>query len=128
MAKATASPPTAFSTGEEAPGGAALLRRLNIRCDLEACDDVLVGIRDGEKDLRRELDARREAGLDARWITPQSLRQSIALDAAGAIRVGSGFTLDPYRACLGLAAAAVSRGGILFERSVVKKVRVGRKR
>ena len=106
---------------------AALLRRLNVRCDLQACDDVLVAIRDGEKDLRRELDARVEAGLDPRWVTPQSARQSTALDAAGGIRLGRGLTLDPYRACLGLAAAAASRGGILFERSAVKKVRVGRK-
>ena len=106
---------------------AALLRRLNIRCDLQACGDVLVAIREGEKHLRRELDARVEAGIDARWLTPQSARQSAALDAAGGIKLGSGFTLDPYRACLGLAAAAASRGGILFERSAVKKVRVGRK-
>jgi glycine/D-amino acid oxidase-like deaminating enzyme len=107
--------------------GAALLRRLNIRCDLEACDDVLVGRRDGEKDLRRELDARLEGKLDARWITPQSIRQSLALEAVGGVKLGSGFTLDPYRACLGLAAAAGKRGGTLFERSAVKKVRVGRK-
>src|SRR5688572_11851772 len=52
-----------------ATDGAATLRRLNIRCDLAACDDVLVAIRDGEKELRRERDARADAKLDARWIT-----------------------------------------------------------
>jgi glycine/D-amino acid oxidase-like deaminating enzyme len=106
---------------------AAALRRLNIRCDLESCDDVLVAIRDGEKDLRRERDARVAAGLDARWISGPSARQSMALDASAAIKPGAGFTLDPYRACVGLASAARSRGATFFERSPVKKVRVGRK-
>jgi glycine/D-amino acid oxidase-like deaminating enzyme len=107
--------------------GAATLRRLNIRCDLTSCEDVLVAIRDGEKELRRERDARAAAGLDARWIAAPSSRASLALDAVGAIKPGSGFSLDPYRACLGLAAAAKSRGGSFFERSPVKKIRFGRR-
>jgi len=106
---------------------ASILRRLNIRCDLQSCDDVVVGIRDGEKNLQRERDARADAGLDAKWISAQSARASMALDAVGAFKPGPGFTLDPYRACLGLASAARSRGGILFERSPVKKVRAGQK-
>jgi glycine/D-amino acid oxidase-like deaminating enzyme len=110
-----------------ASDGAATLRRLRIRCDLAGCDDVIVAIRDGEKELRRERDARDEAGLDARWLTGQSGRGPLALDAVGAIKPGSGFTLDPYRAAVGLAAAARTRGGTLFERSAVKKVQVGRK-
>jgi glycine/D-amino acid oxidase-like deaminating enzyme len=110
-----------------ASDGAATLRRLNVRCDLTACEDVLVAIRDGEKELRRERDARDAAGLDARWITTPSARALLAVDAVGAIKPGSGFALDPYRASLGLAAAARSRGGTVFERTAVKKVRVGRK-
>lgn len=106
---------------------AATLRRLNIRCDLQSCDDVLVAIGDGEKDLRRERDARVEAGLDTKWITGESARKSLGLDVVGAIKPGPGFTLDPYRACLGLAAASRSRGATLFERSAVKKIRVGQK-
>ena len=43
------------------------------------------------------------------------------------MRLGACFTLDPYRACLGLAAAAKSRGGTFFERSRVTKVRAGAK-
>jgi len=110
-----------------AADGAATLRRLNIRCDLTACDDVLVAVRDGEKELRREHDARDEAGLDAKWVASQSLRSALAIDAVGAIKPGSGFSLDPYRATVGLAAAARARGGILFERSVVQQIRMGRK-
>lgn len=43
------------------------------------------------------------------------------------MKLGAGYTFDPYRACLGLAAAARSRSGILFESSRVKKVQVGAK-
>jgi glycine/D-amino acid oxidase-like deaminating enzyme len=107
--------------------GAATLRRLNIRCDLAGCEDLLVAIRGGEKELRREHDARDAAGLEARWMAAPSARKLLALDAVGAIRLGAGFSLDPYRACLGLAAAAKSRGALLFERSPVKKIQFGRK-
>jgi glycine/D-amino acid oxidase-like deaminating enzyme len=110
-----------------ATDGAATLRRLNIRCDMLPCDDVLVAIRDGEKELRRERDARERAGLDARWLTGPSARAALALDAVGAIKHGSGVSFDPYRACLGLASAARSRGATFFERSPVNKIRVGRK-
>ncbi|HEY1307024.1 MAG TPA: FAD-binding oxidoreductase [Vicinamibacterales bacterium] len=106
---------------------AALLRRLNIRCDLEAADDLIVAVRDGEKDLRREQEARSAAGLDARWMIPNAARQATSYEASGAIKLSGAFTLDPYRACLGLASAARSRGAMLFERTPVKKVLVGRK-
>ena len=110
-----------------ASDGAATLRRLNIRCDLRACDDVLVAIREGEKALRRERDARAAAGVDARWIEGPSARRTLSLDADGAMKVGAGVSFDPYRACLGLASAARSRRATFFERSPVKKIRVGRK-
>jgi glycine/D-amino acid oxidase-like deaminating enzyme len=110
-----------------ASDGAATLRRLNIRCDLLSCDDVLVAIRDGEKEFRREREAREAAGLEARGITGQSARTRLALDPVGAMKLGSGVSFDPYRACLGLASAARSRRATFFERSPVKKVRFGRK-
>ncbi len=113
--------------GKAASDGAATLRRLNIRCDLLSCDDVLVAIRDGEKEFRRERDAREAAGLDAKGITGRSARGPLAFDPVGALKLGSGVSFDPYRACLGLASAARSRRATFFERSPVKKVRFGRK-
>jgi glycine/D-amino acid oxidase-like deaminating enzyme len=109
-----------------AADGAATLRRLNIRCDLLSCNDVLVAIRDGEKALRRERDAREAAGLDAKAITGQSARGTVGFDPVGAMKLGSGVSFDPYRACLGLASAARSRRATFFERSPVTKVRFGR--
>jgi glycine/D-amino acid oxidase-like deaminating enzyme len=49
------------------------------------------------------------------------------LDAAGALKMRDGFALDPYRACLGLVAAAARQGAACFERSLVKKVRFTRR-
>ena len=106
---------------------AAALRRLGIRCDLTPQDLLLVA-REAEsaRALRREYQARRDAGLEHGWVTPAALRREMALDAGGALRVhGAGF--DPYRACLGLAAAASSRGAQIFENSPVVRIRTGRK-
>jgi glycine/D-amino acid oxidase-like deaminating enzyme len=106
---------------------AALIRRLGISCGLEAVDHIAVASRDDGKGLRREFEARSAAGLDGKWLMPAMVRKEAALESAGGIRFGGCFTLDPYRACLGLAAAAKSRGGTLFERSRVTKVRAGAK-
>jgi glycine/D-amino acid oxidase-like deaminating enzyme len=107
--------------------GAALLRRLNIKCDLEPSGTVLVATREDEKLLRREHDARSEAGLDLASLTAKQLQGSLRLSAAAGMRTREGFTLDPYRAAVGLVAAAVKRGAEVFEQSRVKKVRFTRK-
>ena len=107
--------------------GAALLRRLRINCHLVPRDFMLIARRDEERHLRREFDARGDAGLDLTWQTPKQLHSRVKLDAAGGVRVRGGFTLDPYRACLGLAAAAVRRGAACFEQSPVERVRFTRR-
>jgi glycine/D-amino acid oxidase-like deaminating enzyme len=104
---------------------AALIRRLKISCGLEPCDHVTVASREDGKVLRREYEARDAAGIEANWMTPPALRKATALEAPGGLKTGACFTLDPYRACLGLAGAAKSRGTTLFERSHVTKVRAG---
>jgi glycine/D-amino acid oxidase-like deaminating enzyme len=106
---------------------AALLRRLGIKCKLDPQDALIIGGRDDEKALRRELDARTEAGLEVTHLTRKQLLAAAALDGPGAIKMRDAFGLDPYRACVGLAAATVKRGVKVFERTPVKKVRVGRK-
>jgi glycine/D-amino acid oxidase-like deaminating enzyme len=107
---------------------AAALRRLNIRCDLAPQDLLHVVTRDGAavKSLRREYQARRAAGLEHTWLTAAALARETAIDGGGAIRT-RGFVFDPYRACLGLAAAAVGRGAGLFEGSPVRRIRARRK-
>ena len=105
---------------------AAQLRRLGVTCALEPCDAAVVAPLGADiKWLRREHDARAEAGLPVAWAPGRSIRQDAGLDVAGAMRLHDAFGLDPYRACVGLAAAARKRGGIFFERTAVKQVRPG---
>lgn len=110
---------------------AAAMRRLRVRCDAVSRSTLEVLSAAGfvrpsgqaVKRLRREHDARREAGLEVAWITPAKLVRDYKLTGGGAIRTPAGLHLDPYRACLGLAKAAASQGVAIFERSPA--VRVG---
>jgi glycine/D-amino acid oxidase-like deaminating enzyme len=105
----------------------ARLRRFQIRCDLTP-QDLLILARDAAaaKALRKEYQARREAGLDHTWITAAAVKRQAAIDASGAIRTRAAI-FDPYRACLGLAAAASTRGAAIHEGSPVERIRMGRK-
>jgi glycine/D-amino acid oxidase-like deaminating enzyme len=119
---------TAFESWRHASlDGAALLRRLNIKCGLEPATPLIVATHDDERTLRREFDARSKAGVASTWLTRRLLAPLSAPDASGAIRMRDAFTLDPYRACIGLAAAARSRGAVIVERSRARKVNVARK-
>jgi len=107
---------------------AAALRRLEIRCDLGPCDFLTVarGLSEMSRFLSREYQSRRDAGFDHSWVKPAALKRETAIDGDGAIRT-HGFSFDPYRACIGLAAAAIARGATLYERSPVRRIRAGRK-
>jgi glycine/D-amino acid oxidase-like deaminating enzyme len=99
------------------------LRRLGIRCDAARQDLLTIGSRDSDaRALRREYDARRAAGLDARWLAAAAVRRDAALETAGAIKTGA-TAFDPYRAGIGLIAAAVKHGAEVFERSPVARIR-----
>ncbi len=107
---------------------AATIRRLRIRCELAPDAALRVGLSDGdEKELRRELLAMREAGVEGSWLTPARLRQDTGLTGVGAIRSAGDGYVDPYRATLGLAAEAARRRALVFERSPIARVRTGRK-
>ena len=107
--------------------GSALLRRLKITCDLEPQDSFLVGGHDAEKWLRREYEARHEADLVLAGVTQKQIEKNLKLHAAAGLRTSDGFTLDPYRAVVGLAVASARRGAEIFEHSRVRKVRFTRK-
>jgi glycine/D-amino acid oxidase-like deaminating enzyme len=106
---------------------AASLRRLGVPCALESCDSLTVGRAGDEKALKREIDARTGAGLDVRGLTAAQARRASAFEAIGGMRQSGAFALDPYRAALGLAKSAATRGATLFERTPVRKVRFGRR-
>ena len=107
---------------------AATLRRLKIRCDVQAMDVLAIGSLRGEasKQLRREQAARKEVGADAAWVTPANAMRDAGVESSGAIRTRA-VVVDPYRACLGLAAAAVERGATIHERTTVRRVRAAKR-
>jgi glycine/D-amino acid oxidase-like deaminating enzyme len=77
--------------------------------------------------LKREQKLRKEAGLDAPLINARALAAETALTGLAARRTHDGATLDPYRAALGLAAAAAERGAQIFEQSPIVKTTFTRK-
>ena len=106
----------------------ALVRRLDVKCHLEEHGSVSIASTPEQMNrLHRDFKARKAAGLDAAMLTARAIRGQLALDAAAGLRAKSGGSIDPYRAALGIAAAAADRGAQFFERSAVRKLNFTRK-
>ncbi|HJO37056.1 MAG: FAD-dependent oxidoreductase [Vicinamibacterales bacterium] len=104
------------------------LRRLKISCQLETQDSIYFAEEpEAAKRLRGEWQVRQKAGLEARWLKGDALWREARVRAEGAIRVAGNAQVDPVRACVGLAAAAVKRGARVHERSPVERIRPGRR-
>lgn len=99
---------------------AALLKRLGIRCDLDATSALLFS--KSPKTLAKEYDARRAAGLDVTRVAPAALAREAALEGA-ALRMTGAFTFDPVRAAIGLATHAAKRGARVFEQTAVTRIK-----
>jgi glycine/D-amino acid oxidase-like deaminating enzyme len=97
---------------------------LKVRCGLapERAATIAVGA-DAEKALERDSLARKDAGLEATWLGGARLRKEIGADRGAGLFTTGALTLDPYRACVGLARAAAGRGCEIFEMSPVGGVR-----
>jgi glycine/D-amino acid oxidase-like deaminating enzyme len=106
----------------------ALLRRLDIKCYLEPHTALTIAMTPEQTHrLKKERKVRLEAGLDAPALGSRVVSGEVALSPTLALRGREGATIDPYRACVGLAAAAEERGARLFERSPVKRITFNRK-
>jgi glycine/D-amino acid oxidase-like deaminating enzyme len=100
----------------------ALLRRLDIKCHLQPSPGLVAAVTGQQLEvLAREQKARRAASIDAVSVPARAAAAAAGFPAAGAFRTRDGATCDPYRAAIGLAAAAVDRGAQIFERSPVGK-------
>lgn len=105
----------------------ALLRRLKIRCGLRTRGSVYYAASDDAvRRLEREYRARQRAGFNAEWLSPGRLRQLTGIAGRGAILTRGSAQFDPYRACLGLHAAAAAAGAAIFEKSPVRRIDVQR--
>jgi glycine/D-amino acid oxidase-like deaminating enzyme len=107
----------------------AALRRFGVRAEL-APQDLLSFTRggaDAARRLQKEYQARRDAGVEGSWLNARALAAEAGIPGTGGgIRV-KGDVIDPYRACVGLAAAAAAKGAIVHDRTSVRRVRAGRK-
>jgi glycine/D-amino acid oxidase-like deaminating enzyme len=106
----------------------ALVRRLALKCYFEPRDTLVVATTpEHAAGLKRKLKARRDAGLEASFVNARTIGSEAALTAEAGIRSRDGATLDPYRAAIGLAAAAAARGVQIFERSAATRTKFTRK-
>ena len=110
-----------------ASDGAALLKRLKVPRGVMPMSDVIIGFRGDDKFLAREQEARDGAGLSSRLLPARQAKTATNLDAVAAMRVPSGFAVDPYTASVAVATAAFRRGATFYEKSPVRKVKFGRK-
>jgi glycine/D-amino acid oxidase-like deaminating enzyme len=100
----------------------ALIRRLKLGCEWEPSGSVLVASGPARVSwLDRERKARRAAGLEAALASPRAIAADVAIAAEAGVRSREGATIDPYRASIGLAAAAAVRGARLFENSAARR-------
>lgn len=107
---------------------ASLLRRLEVRCALEPRQSLTIArTADQAMAVKREVKTRKAAGLEAVLASGRQVQPETGTDTTAAIRTRESATLDPYRAVLGLAMAAVDRGAVVFERSPVTRIRTGPK-
>ncbi len=101
----------------------ALVRRLNLKCGFEPTSSVLAAATpDQQIRLKKEVNARRTAGLDAALINSSAVAAETGVSAVAAVRTRHGAIIDPYRAALGLVAAAVERRARVFETTAATTV------
>ncbi len=105
----------------------AALRRLRIECGLQVRDALhFSSTPDGMERLQKEYRARREAGLDVAALKGAALLRHMGTSGFALVTHGNA-SVDPYKATLGLARAAVARGAKVFEQSSVLRVRPRRR-
>ncbi|WP_127125432.1 FAD-dependent oxidoreductase [Georgenia sp. SYP-B2076] len=93
---------------------ASVSAELGIDCDLERLPGfTYVEAEDGLGEIREEVDAAAEAGLDVSFVTATGL----PFPVAGAIRMEDQAQFHPRKYLLGLAEDLVRRGGRIFERT-----------
>lgn len=103
------------------------LKRLRIECGLQIRDAIhFSSSPDGIQTLQKEYSARREAGLDVASLKGTPLFRQIGANGFGLITHGNA-SVDPYKATIGLARAAVARGAHIFEQSPVTRIRPRRR-
>jgi len=106
----------------------ALVKRLDLKCHFEQKGALLVAVTPEQAvRLKKEQKVRREAGLDAPVVNARAVAAEAAVNAVSALKTRDGATVDPYRATIGMAHAAIDRGAKFFEQSPAKRIKFSRK-
>jgi glycine/D-amino acid oxidase-like deaminating enzyme len=107
---------------------AALLRKIGSRSDLLPQTLLTTAATSEEaRMLRREQAARKEAGIEAPWLTPAAAGEATGAPVDGAIRARDGFIFDPVRATLAIATSAGRAGARIREKTPVRRTTFTRK-
>lgn len=69
--------------------------------------------------LLAEGQARRDIGLDARWLDRGALQERFGVDGGGALLTRQAARVDPYRLCYGLLQRLQRRGGRVHDRTAL---------
>ncbi|MBA3297801.1 MAG: FAD-binding oxidoreductase, partial [Acidobacteria bacterium] len=84
-----------------------------LKCGLRPTPSLHLALdRDRARDLRRDIAARRRAGLGGRLLEPSGLRRRTGIEGAAAILSSGNAVVDPYRATLALAREAARAGAL----------------
>src|SRR5438552_4061447 len=75
---------------------------------------------------RREHRLRASAGFSGRWLDGTALLRETGIAGSGAIRVRGNAQLNPWKVCHGFIRAAADRGALIFEQSMVTRIRAAR--
>ena len=99
-----------------------ILRSTGIRCDFMARQSVYLAATPAHVPrLRRELEARRAAGLDVTWWTRRRIATESSLPHAAALVSPGAAEIDPYRFTYGLLLAAQRAGARIHDRTAVTR-------
>jgi glycine/D-amino acid oxidase-like deaminating enzyme len=107
---------------------AATARRLGMRAHVETADAWRI-VPHGwpAKGLKREVEERQDAKLDATWQKTAAVARATAVESEGAMKIAAWGHCDPYALLLGFAKAAIDRGAAFFERTRVRRITFNRK-
>ncbi len=102
-------------------------RRLGIKSGIETSGAlrVLASYTSEERLLRKDVDARRDAGLEAVSLKASAAARESGIEGArAAVRLHDWGQTDPYKLLTGFVRAAATRGAGMFERSPVRRINV----
>ncbi|WP_285060544.1 NAD(P)/FAD-dependent oxidoreductase [Pedobacter ginsengisoli] len=101
-----------------------LVEEIGSTCDFEKKESVyFAGNPKDLKWLRKEFEARFEAGFDVKWLDRPALRSTYGIVAEGAIASADGASIDAFRLAHDLLHFNSSRGLQVFDKTELQKVR-----